>query len=403
MITGNSKENKSVYEPCSLETMDFRNAIDEANRCLLCEDAPCSKNCPASTDPGRFIRSIRFMNTAGAVETIRNNNVLGASCAAICPTCRLCEDACSRCGIDRPIEIGKLQAFAMEYEKKTGKSYIEKKNTYAGKKVLCIGAGPAGLACAAELAKSGVHVVVADQNTKAGGMLRYGVPPFRLTDDVIDQDVEQVKKLGVEFHMDTAVKPDELQGLRKKYDAVFIGNGLWTGKMLPIKGSKLKGVDTAVNFLKNARESHGKIGKLGKVVIIGGGDVAMDCATTSKTLGADSVTVVFIESLETAPANPDEKNRAFGMGIPLIGQFKPVSIDGDGKVSSITFEHLEQASTLKFAADTVIFAVGQAAGDSFDTSIAGVYAGGDCVNGGKTAVQAVKEGKDAADEIMKTF
>ena len=150
---------------------NVRLVMEEAARCLLCDDAPCSHDCPAGTDPWKFIRSIRFKNFKGAARTIRNNNILGASCAEICPRERLCEKACSRCGIDRPIQIGRLQAFAMDQEKIFKIKTLEAAASN-GKKVLCIGAGPSSLSVAAELAKMGCDVTIVDENEKAGGLLR---------------------------------------------------------------------------------------------------------------------------------------------------------------------------------------------------------------------------------------
>ena len=191
---------------------NVRLVMEEAARCLLCDDAPCSHDCPAGTDPGKFIRSIRFKNFKGAARTIRNNNILGASCAEICPRERLCEKACSRCGIDRPIQIGRLQAFAMDQEKIFKMKTLEAAASN-GKKVLCIGAGPSSLSVAAELAKMGCDVTIVDENEKAGGLLRYGITPSRLSDEVIDQDIDAVKSLGVKFEMNKRIEKKDLAGV----------------------------------------------------------------------------------------------------------------------------------------------------------------------------------------------
>ncbi|WP_062352629.1 FAD-dependent oxidoreductase [Bacillus kwashiorkori] len=394
-----------VYEPEQLEAYDFRRAMEEASRCLLCEDAPCSQGCPAGTDPGSFIRSIRFKNVTGAAETIRENNILGASCALICPQERLCQAACSRCGIDKPIEIGKLQQYAMEHERLTNKTFLTKGDTFTDKRVACIGAGPASLACAAELAKAGVEVTIYDEHSEAGGMLRYLIPPYRLPDQVVNQDIAQLEKLGVKFELNHKVSKEELAKLRTEYDTVFVGAGMWGAKTLPIPGADLEGVVTAIDFLSEARTNRGEVKELGNVVIIGGGDVAMDCAATSKLLGATHIYDVFVETLEAAPAVQQEKEFVFQLGVPMISEFKPVEFNGNGKVQRVKFEHMTNGSTMEIAADTVILAVGQKLREDASTfkEEEGLYIGGDLLNGGDTVVRAVNEGKEAAAKIMESF
>lgn len=393
---------KLPYGEKSEKAFDVRLAMEEAARCLLCIDAPCTEDCPVGTNPSKFIRSIRFRNFKGAAKTIRENNILGASCAEICPRERLCEKGCSRCGIDRPIQIGKLQAFAMEQEK-IFKMQILEAAPANGKKVLCIGSGPSSLGAAAELAKKGCAVTIMDENEKAGGMLRYGITPSRLSDEIIDQDIAAVKGLGVKFEMNRRVSRDELAKLAKEYDAVYVGAGLATSKMLTfVKGYDLKGVDTALNFLKNARVNNGKIGDLGKVVIIGGGDVAMDCASTAKQLGAKSVNVVFIETMEEMTASKKELDYITALGVPVLPFFKPLEIKGDGKVESISFASMDDESTATFKADTVIFAVGQKCADDYaDLKAAGnIFIGGDMVTPrGRTVVESVQDGKEQAFAI----
>ena len=398
-----TKVRQLPYGEKAENALNVRLIMEEASRCLLCEDAPCSHDCPAGTDPGKFIRSIRFKNFKGAAKTIRRNNILGATCAEICPQERLCEKACSRCGIDKPIQIGRLQAFAMEQEKMFKMKVLEAAPAN-GKKVLCIGAGPSSLTVAAELAKLGTDVTIVDENEKAGGILRYGIVPSRLPDDIIDQDIDVIKGLGVKFDMNKRVARADIDKLAKDYDAVYVGVGLSASKMIPnLKGADLKGCDTALAFLKRARMNGGKIDKLGRVVIIGGGDVAMDCASTAKQLGADSVYVSFIETMETMPANKKELDYIVDLGVPVIPAFKPIEVVGDDKAKSVKFVSMDGASNMELAADTVIFAVGQKASDDFNGLKAdgNVFIGGDFSYGGRTVVEAVKSGKENAQAIAK--
>lgn len=393
---------KLDYLEQAVEDFDLRLAMEEATRCLLCEDAPCSKGCPAGTDPAKFIRSIRFRNYKGAAETIRENNILGGSCALVCPYGNLCEKECARCGIDKPIQIGKLQKFAINCEKNYNMTILKRGNRI-GKKVVCIGSGPSSLACAAKLEELGVDVTIIEQFDRAGGVLTYGITPSRLPQEVVDHDIEQVKKLGVEFVFNTEISGvDEIKNLLKTYDAVFLGIGLWDSKIVDIPGIDSEGVMTAQEFLKKARVSNGKIDIGDDVVVIGGGDVAMDCVSTAKQLGAKNARIVYRRSIEESPAYFEEVSFVQSMGIPIITEFAPSEIiSKDGKVVAMNFKSRDLESTLHLKADQVVFAIGQKA--QFDISSIGdnaVFSGGDIVNGGDTVVQAVKEGKEEAYKIF---
>ena len=405
-----SKVIKTDYIAEAVAGFTHRTAIEEAARCLLCHDAPCSKGCPAGTDPAKFVRSIRFRNVKGAAETIRSNNVLGGSCARVCPYDRLCEEACSRCGIDRPIEIGKLQRYAIEQEEIFGMKTLEAGEAKPGK-VACIGAGPASLAAAAELRKAGYAVTIFEKEEKAGGMLTYGIVPSRLPQSVIDHDVAMVEAMGVKFEFGKKVTIADVDD----YDAVFVGTGLWGTKLPEIPGTELNGVYAAADYLKAARTSGKQEGK--KVVVIGGGDVAVDCAVTAKLLGAEDVRIVYRRTLEEAPGNMNEFQYALSLGIGMTTNMAPAAIEGAGKVEAMTFTGREgklDGSELKLACDTVVFAIGQkaepvegvaanekggVAAEEGKTNVAKVFAAGDIVNGGKTVVEAVAAGKEAAAAI----
>ncbi len=410
-----SKIVKSDFNSEAVAGFTHRTAMEEAARCLLCIDAPCSQGCPAGTDPGKFIRSIRFRNVKGAAETIRENNILGGTCARVCPYDRLCEEFCSRCGIDKPIQIGKLQRYAIEQEEafnmQTLKAPAEKK---AGK-VACVGAGPASLACASELAKAGYNVTIFEREAEAGGVLTYGIVPTRLPKKVVDHDIKMVKDLGVAFEFNKEVKEADLAD----FDAVFVGVGLWGAKIPDIKGKDLKNVYAAVDFLKQARTLEDKFTPGENVIVVGGGDVAVDCAVSAKLAGAKNVRIVYRRTIEEAPANMTEFEYALSLGIGITTEMAPAELVGTDKVEFAMFDGRDGVSGAKFKADAVVFAIGQGpeavdgfaavatddkgsvkVSEQFETNNEKVFAAGDIVNGGKTVVEAVAEGKAAAASIM---
>lgn len=409
-----SKVVKAKYTAEAVAGFTHRTAMEEAARCLLCHDAPCSQGCPAGTDPAKFIRSIRFRNVKGAAETIRENNILGGTCARVCPYDRLCEEACSRCGIDKPIQIGKLQRYAIEQEKVFKMKVLKAPAKKKAAKVACVGAGPASLAAAAELAKAGYKVTIFEREEKAGGVLTYGIVPSRLPQAVVDHDIAQVKGLGVKFELGKEVKAADLE----EYDAVFVGTGLWGANLPKIEGIELAGVYSAVDFLKAARTQKTAFDPGKKVLVVGGGDVAVDCAVSAKLLGAEDVKIVYRRTLEEAPGNMTEFHYALSLGIGITTGMAPAAIKGADKVEAVEFKGFrDEAAQLVLSADTIVFATGQTAEDQ--TVVAPVkvaekglikapkgkaggkfFAAGDIVNGGKTVVEAVAAGKEAADAMI---
>ncbi|WP_304341270.1 FAD-dependent oxidoreductase [Metaclostridioides mangenotii] len=395
------------YKESLTEKFNTRAAMEEASRCLLCHDAPCSKSCPAETDPGSFIQSIRFKNVKGAADTIRTNNVLGGSCSLICPHDKLCEGACSRTGIDKPIKIGKLQEFAVDQEKLFNmeilKSPVEKKD----QKVACIGSGPASLTCAAELALKGYDVTVFEAEDKIGGILTYGINPSRINRELVDYDIEIIKSLGVNFVMNKKIDGKKgIEELKDDFDAVHVGVGLSESKKVDESNIdySVTGVRSALEFLKDARESDGKVDIGDYVVVIGGGDVAMDCAITAKQIGAKNVSIVYRRSISEAPANIDELDIVHKMGVSIITPFRPEkTISEGGKLVGLNFKSRDEYSELNLKADTLVVAIGQEVSSEFkDFEVEdGVFASGDLINTGDTVVQAVAEGKVAASEIEK--
>lgn len=325
--------------------------MEEAARCLLCHDAPCSKACPAGTDPAKFIRSVRFKNFKGAAETVRINNVLGAICARVCPTERYCQLGCSRSGIDKPIDIGRIQRFVTDFEDSVKMNILEVKPSN-GKRVAIVGSGPAGLSLAGLLTQDGYKVTVFEKEAKAGGYLRYGIPEYRLPSEVVDKEIKRIQKLGVEFVLNHKV--EDLKKLQKEYDAVVLAVGHSKGKMLSMfEGHRF--VKTAVEFLHQCKQKKGNVKVPEHVLVIGGGDVAMDTVTTLKLLGVKQVTDVVYETFAEFKASKKELEGAQKEGVSIIDGYVPVSLKG----KTVRFAHRFVPAELKVKADLIILAVGQ--------------------------------------------
>ncbi len=392
-------------------TMDT--VMEEAQRCLLCLDAPCSAACPAGTDPAKFIRSVRFRNLKGAAETIRENNAIGSICARVCPTERYCQQACSRCGIDRPIDIGGIQRFVTDFEDRSGMEIL-KKGEPNGKKVAVIGSGPSGLQAAASLLELGYEVDIYEKAKQAGGYLRYGIPEYRLPNAVVDREIERIQKLGARLYCNVRIGRDRtIEELKDTYDAVLAAVGFSSGKMLPMFEEN-EYAETAVEFLARVKANKGKEEVPDHVLVIGGGDVAMDAATTLKRLGAKRVTDVAYEELCEFLASEKELDGAREMGVTIIDGYVPEQADKQ----TVTFKHRHMDGTLRIRADKIILAVGQKpdldglglelkerAGDAegYRTADPKVFVTGDLALGDKTVVWAVRKGKEAAQMIHQSL
>lgn len=392
-------------------TMDT--VMEEAQRCLLCLDAPCSAECPAGTDPAKFIRSVRFRNLKGAAETIRENNALGGICARVCPTERYCQQACSRCGIDRPIDIGGIQRFVTDFEHTVGMEIL-KKGEKNGKKIAIIGSGPSGLQAAASLLELGYEVDIFEQAEKAGGYLRYGIPEYRLPNAVVDREIERIEKLGAKFYCKVCIGRDRtIEDLKNTYDAVLAAAGFSAGKMLPMfEGNEY--AETAVEFLARVKANEGKEEAPDHALVIGGGDVAMDVATTLKRLGTKRVTDVAYEELSEFLASEKELEGARKAGVTILDGYVPEHADKQ----TVTFKHRHMDAELTITADKIILAVGQKpdldglglegkekAGEAegYETADPKVFITGDLALGDKTVVWAVRKGKEAAQTIDKSL
>jgi glutamate synthase (NADPH/NADH) small chain len=410
------------------EGYTIQQAQIEAQRCLMCANAPCSCDCPAGVDARGFIRKIRFGNLDGAVKLLKSNNVLSGSCGYICPTKSQCAKGCRAEGLTVPIDIGGLQRFVMDHERLRG--MIEPATPKRdGKKVAVIGAGPAGLGCAAELAVCGHIVTVFEAGPETGGMLRKVIPSFRLPPAVIDFEVEFIKKLGVEFEcMRTVERPQEL--LSHGFDAVFVGAGLQRPLGGELIGSNIAGVHQALDLLSMSKS--GRMPDPGRrVVVVGGGDTAIDAARVSKRAGAECF-IIYRRTQREMPAYPEEIEAAWNDGVEFYFRVMPRSIVGTDKVTGVRCVRIRwqpavpgsertyevEGAEFVIPCDTFIYATGQGAVHNFGlrtttegylavhketmmTSTPGIFAGGDCVTGGGTAAWAVGAGKQAAVQIDK--
>lgn len=420
---------------------DFAQAVAEADRCLVCHDAPCSIGCPAETDPGTFIRKLRLRNVTGAIRTIKENNALGGACGVLCPTARLCEKECSATGIGRPIEIGRIQRFLIEYGWSTGfKAYATP--SPRPEKVAVVGSGPAGLSCATELARQGVQVTVFEERSEPGGIIRYGVPAYRFDKAFLKNELQDLKDLGVKFKCNTRVEGAEAAQklLDSGFRAVFLAPGLWGAERLPVKGNT-KGVYTSVEFLARLREERfeelAKQVKGKAVAVIGGGSVALDCAESALKLGARDVYLVYRRSYAQMPAEQDERQAALALGVHFLllnqptgyltdgsgrlkglrlvrtrlgepdasGRRKPVEIKGSGWTLELSLvveaignrpDEADWAGLVKLDGRGLVLAGGK----NRKTSARKVFAGGDIVRGPALVVEAVQDGKLAARAIL---
>ncbi len=384
--------------------------MEEAARCLLCHDAPCSKACPAGTDPARFIRSVRFRNLKGAAETIRENNAMGAICARVCPTEKYCELACSRTGIDCPIGIGGIQRFVTDYEEQE-KMDILRKGDSNGLSIAIVGSGPAGLQTAATLLQKGYAVDIYEKNEKAGGYLRYGIPEYRLPDEIVDVEINRIVNLGAEIKYSVTIGKDvTMADLKADHAAVVVAVGASEAKMLPMfEGNPY--VETAVDFLARVKEAKGDIDNIpASAVVVGGGDVAMDVATTLKRLDVKNVTDLVYEEFDEFKASKKELDATQKAGVTIVDGYVPTDVDGN----TVTFKHRHLDSEMTIKTDLIILAVGQQVNtdnlgvdtDHGEVQHAGyktddekVFFTGDIAQGDKTVVWAVRKGKEVAEEI----
>lgn len=399
-----------------------------ADRCYFCHDAPCMTACPTSIDIPLFIRQIATGTPEAAARTIFSQNILGGMCARVCPTEQLCEEVCVRETAEgKPVEIGRLQRYATDSLMEKGvHPFTRAKAT--GKKVAVVGAGPAGLSAAHRLAMKGHDVTVYDARPKAGGLNEYGIASYKAPGGFAEAEVNWLLKIGgIRVENGKSVGNGlTLDGLRKDHDAVVLAVGLAGVNALRADGETLANVVNAVDFIADLRQQPDKsklaVGR--DVVVIGGGMTAVDAAVQSKLLGAENVTIAYRRGREKMSASVDEQEHATGVGVRILHNVAPVRVVGTGAAQEVEFAYTEDtgaglklsSETFRLKADQVMKAIGQTLSGAPDglrieggkiavtgagrTSLAGVWAAGDCASGGEDlTVTAVAEGRDAAEDI----
>ena len=418
-----------------LPPLSSHEALVEADRCLYCYDAPCTHACPTHIDVPKFIKKIASRNLLGAATTILNANLLGATCARVCPVQELCEGACVLGSSHRPISIGRLQRYATDFVAQSGIDPI-KPGLSTDKRVAVVGSGPAGLSCAGELRKFGHAVTVFERRQMSGGLSTYGIIKLREPIEIATQEAEMIGRMGVSFQHGIELGVDmTLNQLEMDFDAIFLGIGLGVTPSLDIAGESqiLDGLQVIEQSKLNTEMVH--IGK--HVTVIGAGNTAIDCATIAKRLGSETVTVVYRRSERDMTAYPHEVDFVRVVGVDFIFLTQPVKViidnskviglecvrmtlgesDASGRALPIPIA----STNFVIPTDQIIKAIGQEkptlavqlgidtengyikVNNGFETSRPGVFAGGDCIraNGSASTVMAVQDGKLAALAIHR--
>jgi len=418
--------------------------VFEASRCLQCKKVPCVSGCPVEVDIPAFIERIRERDPLGAVAIIKENNNLPAICGRVCPQESQCEKSCTLSKKGNPVAIGRLERLAADYEADSGMARAPEKASPTGMKAAVIGAGPAGLSCAGDLARLGHEVTLFEALHAPGGVLAYGIPEFRLPKAVIRREVDYIASLGVRLEYDKVVgRTIRMQNLLEDgYSSAFIGIGAGLPVFMGIPGENLNGVYSANEYLTRSNlmkaylfpdyDTPIKLGR--RIAVVGGGNVALDSARTALRLGAEEVFLVYRRSREEMPARAEEAVHAMEEGVKFRFLTLPTEIRGEGGrargMNCIQMELGEpdesgrrrpvpiEGSDFEIVCDLVIMAIGtranpllpgtlpelnlnrrgyiEAYGETGETTMPGVYSGGDIVTGSATVIEAMGAGKVAA-------
>lgn len=423
-------------------------AMEEATRCLNCKSKPCVAGCPVNVPIPEFIQAVSAGEFEEAYKIITSENALPAVCGRVCPQESQCEGKCVRGIKGEAVAIGRLERFVADYHAENGEDIFEVSNEKKIGKAAVVGSGPAGLSCAAELAKNNVEVTMFEALHAPGGVLSYGIPEFRLPKRLVADEIHKLEKMGVDLQTNVlvgrSIRIDQLQA--EGYGAIFIGSGAGLPRFMNVEGENLIGVYSAneyltrVNLMKAYKEGAATpIKKGGNVAVVGGGNVAMDAARTAKRLGADNVYIVYRRGEDELPARLEEVHHAKEEGIQFRLLNNPTKIVGEDRVvvgmECVKMELGEpddsgrrrpvevKGSEFVIDVDTVIVAIGQTPNpliksttpemqtqnwggiivneDTMETSMETVYAGGDAVTGAATVIKAMGAGKQAAKAILK--
>ena len=416
--------------------MTANQAHFESARCLFCYDAPCVAACPTGIDIPLFIKQIHSGNVQGAAKTIYESNYLGHACGKVCPTEVLCEGSCvyHHQGV-AAIEIGRLQSFATHRAMKDNLKITGTPGKTKGR-VAVIGAGPAGISCACELQKAGVRADIFEAKSLGSGLTVYGVAPYKITNEEALDELDYLQKqFGFQVFYNSPVRTaDDLSRIEKEYDAIFIGIGLGQTAATGIPGEDLPGVMGAVEFVEQLRMNQEKTGVPAKVIVLGGGNTAMDAASEAARMGAEEVSLVYRRSREAMGAYDFEYELAKSVGVKGIFNAAPLRVLGTTAAEAVEFIETREVngrpepvpgSEFVLPAGLVLKATGQSKQREFLQQISGVeldaagrirvneetfqtgnpryFAAGDAVSGGKEVVNAVADGKKAAKAMLSMF